>query len=380
VGTDKKIAVCHIISGDLWAGADIAMFTMVNALRTCPDLSLSAIILNDGKLASRLREIEIPITVIDERKNNFLQIIRKTRQILGKDRIDILHSHRYKENILAGIVKRACGVKALVQTVHGAPEPFKAFKKFKANIYSNTNRYFGKRYFDKIITVSDDMRNSLSREYGSNRVITVHNAIDIKGIKPSRAPDEIRRELKIDPSAPIIGVAARMVPIKGLDIFLKMAKSILEKQDDAIFLMVGDGPLKSALQQSSLAMGIEKNVIFTGFRHDVIDLINIFDILVFTSFHEGIPMALLEGMALNKPIVATAVGGITEVIENEVSGLLVKSGDEAALANACLSLLDCRELRLRLINAAYQKLLEEYSIDVQRQRVWNLYKSLMAEL
>jgi glycosyltransferase involved in cell wall biosynthesis len=378
VGADKKIAVCHIISGDLWAGADIAMFTVVSALQQCPALSISAILLNNGKLASKLREIGIPATIIGESKNNFFQIIGKTKKVLGRGRIDILHTHRYKENILGGLVKRSSGAKALVQTVHGAGEPFKGVKQFRANMYMKLNRYYSRRYFDRIISVSDDMRKNLAQIYGGSRVVTVHNAINIPEINASRKPSQIRAEFGIDSSAPIIGVAARMVPIKGLEIFLNMAKLIIQKRKDAVFLLVGDGPLKSALEQQSIDIGINNNVIFTGIRYDVIDLMNSFDILVLSSYHEGIPMALLEGIALYRPVVATAVGGITEVIENSVSGLLVKSGDAVALADACLRILDYPDLTVNLVTAAYQKLLGEYSVEIQRQRLLNLYRELIA--
>jgi glycosyltransferase involved in cell wall biosynthesis len=378
VGSDQKINVCHLISGDLWAGAEIAMFTMVAALKDSPELFISAIVLNNGKLAFKLVESGIPTVIIDESKNNFLRIIGKVRKIVKENQTDILHTHRYKENILGALAKRSCELKALVTTVHGAREPFKGLKSTKASIYSVLNAYFIKKHFDKVIAVSDEIKNELTKNFGSEKVVTVHNAIDPAKIRPLRNPDDVRRDLGLAPSSSVISVIGRMVPVKGLEVFLKMARLISLKRNDVVFLLVGDGPEKGSLEKKAIELGIGEKTIFTGFRDDIIDIINCLDILVLSSYHEGIPMVLLEGMALSKPVVATAVGGIVEVIENEVSGLLVERGDEEALAAACLRILDSPILKAQLVAAAQKRLEDEFSVDCQRERMRRIYRELRA--
>jgi glycosyltransferase involved in cell wall biosynthesis len=379
VGSHEKIRVCHLISGDLWAGAEMAMFTMVNALKDHPQLAISAIVLNNGKLALKLKEIEIPTTVIAEGNNNFIRIIGKVRKALGNGQIDIIHAHRYKENIIGALVKRSCGIKTLVTTVHGTREHFKGLKSAKAAAYSMLNNHYVKAHFNRVIAVSDEIRNDLIKSFGREKVVTVHNAIDVSKIKPSKQLQDMKKEFGMEPSTPAIGVVGRMVPIKGLEVFLGAAKLILEKRKDVRFLMVGDGPEKASLEGKAVELGINDNVIFTGFRGDVIDIINCLDILVLSSYHEGIPMVLLEGIALCKPVVATAVGGIPEVIENEVSGLLVESGNAAALADGCLRILDSDELESRLARAGYERLQTEYSTVNQRNSLFNIYHGLSSK-
>ena len=96
MGTDKKINVCHLISGDLWAGAEVQMFTLVAALKTSPEMNLSVMVLNEGKLATRLRDIDIETTVIDESKYGFYQILNRVKKKSADVKFDILHTQHYK--------------------------------------------------------------------------------------------------------------------------------------------------------------------------------------------------------------------------------------------------------------------------------------------
>ncbi|MGB5107933.1 MAG: glycosyltransferase, partial [Candidatus Zixiibacteriota bacterium] len=165
--SNRKITVCHIISGDLWAGAEAQAFTMMSALHEVPDVELSAIVLNHGKLARRLKECSIPVTVIDESKYSFLQIVKIATELLSSRGARIVHSHRYKENIIAALIKKREEVEFLVQTVHGVQERFNGIKSLKVAVYGRLNQYFTRKYFDKILPVSKDISNRLLGIYGA---------------------------------------------------------------------------------------------------------------------------------------------------------------------------------------------------------------------
>jgi len=377
MGTDKKINVCHLISGDLWAGAEVQMYTLVMSLKTLPDINVSAIVLNEGKLAVKLRDAGLEVAVIEESKNNFFRILRHIKDILNNKNIDILHTHRYKENILGALLKKNGIVQHLIQTVHGINEPLKGIKILKAKLYSYLNLYYTRKYFDKVLTVSFDIQNKMSGRIDPDRLVTIHNAIDPDSLTIKRTADKIREELGIEENQPIIGTAGRMVPIKGYDIFLDMAKIILEKKPESRFLLVGDGPLKQELEDIAQKLGIENMVIFPGFRDDIIDIINCFDIFVISSYHEGIPMVLLEAMALRKAVVATSVGGINEIIENDVSGILVNPGDAKALSEACIKVMDNINLKKNLEIEAKRRIDMEFSSNILKTRVLNLYQEII---
>jgi glycosyltransferase involved in cell wall biosynthesis len=125
------------------------------------------------------------------------------------------------------------------------------------------------------------------------------------------------------------------VPVKGLGYFLEAARDLLEALPEARFLIIGDGPLRSDLERRARELGIAHAVQFSGFRPDVLNVVNALDVFVMPSIHEGLPMALLEAAALGKPIVASDVGGIPEVL-HDLQGWLVPPRDVPALTRACL--------------------------------------------
>ena len=351
---------------------------MVKALSREPSLDISAIVLNPGRLVERLEGIGIRVNVLDESIHNFLSLRRKAIAILKNEGIDIFHSHRYKENILAGSIARKCGVRRLVQTVHGVIELEKGIALYKSRIYGWANRLYTRRYFDKIIAVSDDIGRRLKTTLPPSRLIIIHNAIEPESVRPKKTSDEIRRDFNIDSSAPIIGATGRMVPVKGYDIFLQSAKQILEKRPDARFMLIGDGPLKADLMKLAERLEIADRVFIPGFRDDIIELVNAFDIYVISSHHEGVPMALLEALSLGKAVVSTAVGGVNEVIRDGESGLLVEPGSADALADGCLELLADPVKRSTLEKGARARIENEFNTEIQSGKMLDLYRELVA--
>jgi L-malate glycosyltransferase len=376
LGIDQKIRVCHLISGDLWAGAEVQMYTLAQSLGADPRISLSIIILNDKELAAKLRAIPVEITIVDEAKYGFREIVNQASGALKNKSIDILHSHRYKENILAALLKKRLGIKRAVQTVHGAPEPMSGIRKVKARLYETINRYYTRRYFDRIITVSSDLQNQLKSKYPPDRLINIHNSVNNANLKISKNRDQLLKEFGIENDAIVIGTAGRMVPIKGYDIFLQMARLIISEFPNSRFLLVGDGPLLNDLKGQAASLGIVDKVIMPGFRRDIPDILNALDIFIISSHHEGIPMIVLEAMALNRAVVSTEVGGIKEIIEPEISGLFAEPGNPEALAEKCLKIIKDPSQRNKLQNAAGKRIKNEYSANIQKERLIELYIQL----
>ena len=375
--SNRKIAVCHIISGDLWAGAEAQAFTMITALRSLPEIEVSAIVLNQGKLAKRLKETQIPVAVIDESRYSFLQILKIATEIVASRQAQVLHSHRYKENLLSALIKRRGQAVHLVQTVHGVQERLTGIRNLKVAVYGIVNKFVSRRYFDRILAVSNDINQQLSRQYGDNLVRHIANSIDIDEVKVAKSPNEIRSSLGVSTDEIVIGAVGRMVPIKGFDILLKTAVEVLRVSPKTRFVLVGDGPELATLKKMSSELGISENVLFTGFRDDILDIINAFDIFLMTSWHEGIPVALLEAMALSKPTVSTAVGGINEVIVNGSSGLTAPAGDVTAIAKHCQSLSASTELRAEIGKQARQRVEEEFSSQQQKHKLFDIYRELV---
>jgi len=377
VGTDKTITVCHLVSGDLWAGAEVQAFNIISSLALLPQFDVAAVILNEGKLAEKLRRVGVTVIVVDESAVGFLSLQRQVKKRLEGKQFDIVHSHRYKENLLAVLLKRGGYAQHLIQTVHGLGEPFRGLKRLKVGLYGILGSYLSNKIFDKIHTVSHDIATILSKNINSEKLVTIHNSINTAALKINRSRAEIRAELGIGENVPVVGTVGRMVAVKGIEMLLNSAKEILDQKPETLLLLVGDGPLIPALKETARRLGILDSTRFLGFRSDAIDIINALDIFAITSLHEGIPTVVLEAMKLKSVVVATAVGGIPEIIEDDLSGVLVKSRKSHDFAQACLKLLSSPETRARLGTEAERIIDERFTIEYQRDQMVRTYLDLV---
>ncbi len=370
--------ICHLASGDLWAGAEVQVYNMLSALTSQNDCSLSAIILNKGTLADKLREAGVKVTVKDESQHGFLTLVNQVKQYCRANDIDILHTHRYKENIIGGLAKKAGAVKHLVQTIHGLPEPFSGIKGLKAGVFNYFNRYYMRNYFDRIQAVSSQIKTVMSEVVPEDSIWVVYNSINPENVRLYRMKPEILTELQIPEDTPVVGTVGRLVPIKGFDILIRAHKILMETIPEARLILVGDGPLREDLESEARALGIEKSVIFTGYRKDVLDIINSFSLFALSSYNEGVPTVVLEAMSLGIPVVSTAVGGVPEVITDEDSGLLVPPGTPERLAEKCIKLLQDKELSERLCDRGQAVIDEKFTNKAQGQYVKNIYMDIFS--
>ena len=143
---------------------------------------------------------------------------------------------------------------------------------------------------------------------------------------------QLRRELNIAQNTPIIGIVARLVPIKAIHLLLEAASQVIKTQPNAVFLIVGDGEMRGALEQQTQTLNLSKNVRFLGFRSDLPRLYAGFDVNVLCSLNEGLPVAVIESLACARPVVATDVGGVGDLIAHQKTGWLCPTQDVKALA------------------------------------------------
>jgi protein-tyrosine-phosphatase len=225
--------------------------------------------------------------------------------------------------------------------------------------------------------VSKQIAESL-RESGYRPTMVSHllNGVDLGRVAATRSRKDTRRALGVDDRALLIGTAGRLSPVKGHAGLLRAARIVLEQLPTARVAVAGDGPLAGELRASAVRLGIDRQCLWLGARSDVYDLMSAMDVFVLPSLHEGIPMAVLEAMALGTPVVATNVGGIPEVIQHGTNGLLVPAGDDCALAEACLELA-ADPTRARALGAAARRTVEEaFSHERSGRDLVDAYRSI----
>jgi glycosyltransferase involved in cell wall biosynthesis/protein-tyrosine-phosphatase len=372
--TTQTLRVCHIASGDLWAGAEVQLATSASYLASAPRVKVSAVLLNEGRLADELRRMGVHVTVVDERRHGPLSILAFTSRVLRQQQIDIVHTHRYKESVLGTLAAKRARVPRVIRTVHGINEGLTGWAGARMRLYETVDRIVLWWFADSVIAVSKRIEETLRTSgYRPGSLRHLHNGVHLGKVKASRTREEVTRELGIDPGALIVGTVGRLSPIKGHSWFLQAAQRIVEQTPGAIFLIVGGGPLEADLAATAAQLGIGTNCRFVGSRDDVYDLIAAMDIFVLPSLDEGVPMAILEAMALEKPIVASAVGGLPEIIEHGATGLLVRPRDDRAMAETCLSLARNREWARALGAAARSAVEKDFSHESNGRALIDVY-------
>ena len=209
--------------GDGWAGAEVQLATLLASLSKMPDFEVSAILFNEGRLANELRVFGVRTEVISESRYNSLTIVKQLRNYFKQHNFNILHTHKYKDNIL-GSLATSGKIGPRIRTIHGFPEPFDGFQAVKIGAYQILDNWVNRLLVDRILAVSLDLRSHLIQHFGADKVTCIHNAIDIEQIRLTRGAEELRKELGLDGNEFLIGTMGRLTPVKGLESFLKAAQ------------------------------------------------------------------------------------------------------------------------------------------------------------
>jgi glycosyltransferase involved in cell wall biosynthesis len=362
----------HVVSGDLWAGAEAQVAALVAELARDPQLQLHAVVLNPGELERRLRTAGVGVTVLDESQLNAWQILRGLRAVAQEFRPDVVHTHREKENVLGGLAARLVGCASL-RTVHGASEHRPPAWRLDKQAIRGLDRYAERHWQLASVAVSDELGRRLRAERLGVSIEVIHNGIDLDALVPLRAKHRARGDGQRPKRVAFLG---RLVPVKRVDLFLEMARQCVEAgSGDLIFDVVGDGPLTTELQGLAARLGLQQHVKFHGFRSDAVALLADVDVLVFSSDHEGTPMAALEAIGMGVPVVARAVGGLPELLSGVAGCRLFEGADPAALASAVLAVLGGHEeprlperYDIRCGAALYGELYQRVAADVPARR------------
>jgi glycosyltransferase involved in cell wall biosynthesis len=370
------ISVCHIASGDGWGGAEAQIATLLKSLAERCDVRLCAILLNDLRLAQELRKSGVDVKIISESEKSFPRILMESAEYLRGRGVQVLHSHRYKENLLALLLALRYPVR-LVRTQHGQPEPHTGFSGLKQGFVYAVDRQIAKYAADHVISVSSDLTGYLQGHVSPKKITIVRNGISLDRVRSSLSPSEAKQRLFIRADAPVIGIATRLTAIKRLDLFVATAACISKTLPNARFVIAGGGAEENRLRQLIQQVGMEHEILLPGHRADIYDVMRAMDILLLTSDHEGLPMVLLESMALGIPVVSRQVGGIPEVIEDGVTGCLVSSDSPVSLARVCVSLLRDPERRRRIADGARSEVEQNYSAEQNSADIAQIYKSLV---
>jgi glycosyltransferase involved in cell wall biosynthesis len=233
------------------------------------------------------------------------------------------------------------------------------------------------RQVDCFLCASDAIRRIVvSDGIPRKRTVTVHEGIDLDGVAAA-PPAILHQELWLPHEAPLVGNVAALVPHKGQRHLVDAAARVLPEHPDARFIIAGQGELRASLEQQIRQHHLEKHVMLVGFRADILSLHKAFDVFAMSSVTEGLGTSLLDAMACGKPVVATAVGGIPEVVVHEETGLLVPPRDPPAMAAAIVRLLRDAGLRQQMGEAGLARVRTHFTAETMVKNTLRVYQQVV---
>jgi len=314
---------------------------------------------------------------------NIFSAVGESRRLIRREKPDILHTTGFWTNNIGRLAGRLEHVTVIISEIHCEPDSTVKFNRSLTarigQILRNVLDRFTSRFADKIITVSEQIRDKLiSRGLSAGKVITIYNAF---------SPEPIARAARgrpatVLPDGIIIGVVGRLEAVKGIDDLLEALRLLLDDGLAVNLVIVGDGPLKNHLEWRVVDMALTERVVFTGWLEyaEAVKVLSRLDVYALPSLSEGLNTTLLEALALERPTVATTVGGNPEVIIDNRTGLLAPPKDPAALAAAIKKLIDDPALAKRLAASGRQLVMEKFTIDKMLAATLKLYNEMGSDL
>ena len=314
-------------------------------------------LLKEGWLNDELRRRGFETVVIPQPRTVDVNWLWAVWHMVRDRRVDLMHSHEFAMNTYGSLVSLITGIPQIA-TVHGKNYYYKRW--YRRLAYRFVARH------GRMVAVSEDCRKFLSDNVGvpPKNILTIYNGIPTEGYEQSSSiRANIRSALGVTTNQPVIGTVGNLYTVKGQTFLLQAMSSVVRHWPDCRLIIAGRGELESVLKKEAKELGIERNVLFLGYRADIPELLQAMDIFVLPSLSEGLSLSILEAMAAGKPVVATEVGGNPEVIADSKTGYLVPPGNPGALAEKLMALLQNPTLAREIGKCARARAIQHFGLS-----------------
>lgn len=313
-----------------------------------------------------------PLNLLGEPSS--VRILLEFARVAQRVRPDVLHTHDgigwY--TVLSQLMNH--GIQGRILEVHDAPQTRR-----RVRLKSLAGSWMIKRLGYRPLVHSSSVRKGVANAYGISQdtIALIPLGIDtVQFARPAVSSSEWRQRMAIPADALVVLYVARLVPPKNVALYVDIARRVIERIDKAVFLVVGDGPLKAVLEGFVQECGLERKIRFLGFRGDLVTIYHACDLFVSTSKYEGFGLAIVEAMAAGRPVVATAVGGVPEVILDGTTGRLCAPNDVNGLVRAVSDLLGDLSTRERMGDAARERANQLFDASAMMRKYEELYTDL----
>ena len=366
-GGRDRIRVVELLATGTNGGAQEHVLNLVTRIdRERYDVSVCS--LSAGSAVRRLERAGFPVCVIDGPDDD--AAVEAVAAHLVAIRADVVHNHMYRAEVV--------GTRAAWRVAEaGLPRPYVVGTVHSSRIRSDEDRALIRRLtpkMDHLVAVSSSIVRKIEGEARIGAPVTlIYNGVDLERYDHQLPCCTLREEYGLPPEGPMVGVVARLEPEKGHPTLLDAWPAVLAEFPTATLLIIGEGSRREALEAQAAGLGLGGSVIFTGRRDDVPAVTKALDVAVLPSYREAQGLTILEAMALSRPVVASNVGGIPEMIEDGVTGLLVRPHEPSALADPILRLLRDHPLADTLGRAGHDLVHERFCVQLMARAVETIY-------
>jgi L-malate glycosyltransferase len=347
----------HVDTARTWRGGQNQVLLTVNGLRSIGQRA-ALVAHPDGELRRRVDE-GLELIPIAPRTEMDLSAAWKFSRVIKRLQPDVIHAHDPH-----GVAMASLALSIGAASAKGKPMPaLVAARRVDFHLKGNSFSRWKYRQVDCFIAASEAIRRMLVADgVPPDRTVTVHEGIDVEHVRHAD-PVDVHQAFWLPHGSPVVGNVAALVPHKGQRYLIEAAHLVVQQVADARFVILGEGELREHLEKQVHDHHLEKHVLLPGFRTDVLGCIKGFDLFVMSSVTEGLGTSLLDAMACARPIVASRAGGIPEIVEDGVNGLLVPVRDSHALAAATVRTLKDPAMRLRMGEAGLARVEERFTVE-----------------
>jgi len=317
------------------------------------------------------QKAQIPVEGICMNRLSFIKAIQECKQTIDNHQIDIVNTHSSRDSWIASLAGKLSSIKPIILRTRHLSIPVRL---------DPISRFIYKKLPNGIITTGEVIRKELIEKYrmDDNRVVSIPTGVDCKRFNPNMERDQLKTSLGLGKDTLLIGMISVLRSWKGHLDFIDAAEKVVQKIPSTLFIIVGEGPMRSHISERMSRIGLEKHVHFFGYREDIPEILSSLDLLVHPSYaNEGVPQTVLQGMAMGKAVVACDVGGIPEVVQNGINGLLVPPRDPRLLSEAIIKLLKDNKTRKLMGEEGRKEVLKRWTIEMMIEKTLKFYGKIL---
>lgn len=372
----SSIKLVYVIDGLGMGGAERLMIPLLQNLDRDRFTARVCVLKThrENPLAEDIRALGVPVDGVNVSGLRDLAALGRLRAYLKGHHANLVHTQLEFADVFGNLAAKTLRLPSIC-TVHVLPS-----REGRAKTWLHQRvEWLALRWFcDRVLTVSEETRQHYIAESGipAHKILTLYNGIDLSPytrLELDLARVAVREEFHLPPDSLLLATVAVLRPQKGIEYMIRALPDVAAAHPNARYLIVGDGSHREALEAEAKKTGMAERIVFAGMRRDTSRLLAASDVFVLPTLTEALPTVLAEAMASSLPIVASAVGGVPEMVTDGENGLLVPPAQPAALSRACTALLNDAELRQRMGGRGWQIVNEKFNVAAQVRELEEIY-------